>query len=116
MARETTRPIGRPVDDIAQVSTSGIYGNITDVHTLTPTLSLTGFLQYGSNRTGLAYSGSGDVLSVSVGLDKVFTSTLTGYIRYGGNFILGGSVFAAVGYEGLRGNENSITVGAVKRF
>lgn len=120
--RETTTPVGRQVGQFPPVSTSGVYGNITVTHELTPALTLTGFAQYGSNQTGLAQgafgrgNGAGQTVSVSVGLNRVFTDTLTGYVRFGGTYLVGGSAFAAAGYQGLGGSDTTFVVGALKRF
>ena len=46
----------------------------------------------------------------------MFTQTLTGYVRVGGTYVVGGSAYAATGYYGLSGDETDFTVGAVKRF
>ncbi len=112
---ETTSPVGRPVG-YAPASTSGTFGSLTDSHELTPVMSLNLFVQYGSNRTGLLREGSGDTVSVSVGLNRSFSPTLTGYVRAGGTYVVGGSAFAASGYQGLNGNDTTVIVGGVKRF
>ena len=118
--RETTEPVGRQVGGFASVSTSGLFLNISERHDLTPILSLTAFAQYGSNRTGLIQSGtgenSGDTVSVSAGVDRTFSPTLTGYLHVGGTFVISGSAFAASGYQGLNGNDATVIVGGVRRF
>ena len=124
--RETTNPVGRQVGGFAPVRTSGTFGSITEKHDLTPLLSLTGFVQYGTNSTGLRTGGlngaspgngdSGDTISVSIGLDRIFTETLTGYVRFGGTYVVGGSAFAASGFQGLSGNDTTFTIGGLKKF
>ncbi len=114
--RETTDPVGRRIAGIAPVSTSGLFGSITERHELTPIMSLSAYLQYGSNRTGLLNYDSGDTISVSLEVERVFTDTLTGYVRVGGTYLVGGSAFAASGYQGLDGNDTTVIVGVVKRF
>ena len=114
--RQTSDPVGLQVGGFAPVTTSGVYGNISELHQLTETLSLTGFLQYGSNRTGLVASGSGDTISVSAGIETSFPRRLTAYLRFGGTYTVGGSSFAATGYDGQSGNESTITIGALKKF
>ncbi len=117
--QETTDPVGRQVGPFTPVSTSGMFCSLTVVHELSPVLSLTGFVQYDRNRTGLVQGSAGDTgqtIAVSVGLDRTFTNTLTGYVRVGGTYVVGGSAFAAAGYQGLNGNDTTVLVGAVKRF
>ena len=115
LERETTSPIGRLVG-YAPVSTSGIFGSVTEHHELTPVMSLSVFVQYGSNRTGLLQAESGDTVSVSVGVDRSFSPTLTGYVRVGGTYVVSGSDFGALGYQGLNGDDTTVIVGGVKRF
>ena len=118
--RETTEPIGRETGGFSPVRTSGLFVNVSESHELTPVLGLTAFAQYGHNRTGLrevaAGPDSGDTVSASASLNRTFGSTLTGYINVGGTFVVGGSAFAASGYQGLNRNEATIIVGGVKRF
>ena len=120
LQRETSEPIGREVGGFAPVRTNGIFIDISEIHQLTPTLSFTAFAQYGHNRTGLnetiAGGNSGDTVSVSAGFNQTFSATLTGYITVGGTFVVGGSAFAASGYQGLNSNNATIIVGGVKRF
>jgi len=113
---ERSTPIGRQVGDLVPISTSGWFVSASDRHEITPTLSASVYVQYGVNRSGLAFEGSGDTLSFSASLDKIFTPTLSGYLRVGGTYVVGGNPYAAAGYEGLSGEETSVTVGAVKKF
>ena len=118
--RETTEPVGREVGSFAPVNTNGLFFNVSENHELTPLLGVTVFAQYGHNRTGLreiaTESDSGDTVSISAGLNRTFSSTLTGYINVGGTFVVGGSAFAASGYQGLNGSDATVIVGGVKRF
>jgi len=114
--QEHTTPVGHPVGELVPVTTSGWFVSGTERHEITPTLSAGAFLQYGHSSTGLVTYGSGDTVSFSVSLDKVFTQTLSGYVRVGGTYVLTGSVLGATGYENLTGDETDITVGAVKKF
>ncbi len=118
--RETTEPVGREVGGFAPVRTSGVFVNVSENHQLTPVLSFTAFAQYGRNRTGLneavAGGNSGDTVSVSAGFNRTFSQTLTAYITVGGTFVVGGSAFAASGYQGLNSNNATVIVGGVKRF
>ena len=113
---EHSSPVGRPVGTLTPLSSSGYFISGTERHMISPTLNASVFVEYGNNRTGIADLGSGDTVSFSVSLDKVFTQTLTGYVRVGGTYVVGGSAYAATGYYGLSGEETDITVGAVKRF
>ncbi len=114
--RQTSDPVGRQVSDLAPVTTSGIFASISERHQLTDTLSLTGFLQYGSNRTGLVATGDGDTISVSAGVEKTFPRQISAYLRFGGTYTVGGSGFAATGYYGQSPDESTVTIGAVKTF
>ena len=114
--RQTSDPVGRQVGGLAEVTTSGIFASISERHLLSETVSLTGFLQYGNNQTGLAASGNGDVVSVSAGIEKSFPRQVSAYLRYGGSYTIGGSSFAATGYAGQSPDESTITIGAVKKF
>ena len=114
--RETTTPVGRQVGVLAQISTSGIFGNVSERHQLTDTLDLTCFVQYGSSRTGLVAESSGDEVSVSVGIEKAFPRQLSAYLRFGGNYYVSGSAVAAAGLRGLSGDQSDVIIGAVKRF
>ncbi len=120
LQRETTRPIGQTPGQTAQgqavTSTSGIFGSVSERHDLTPTLSLSVFLQYGSNRTGLADAGSGETLSVAASLEKTFSERLSGFLRFGGSYLVGGSEVAAIGIEGVKPDQNTFAVGVVRRF
>lgn len=119
VSQQTTDPVGRQVGQFAQVSTRGAFGSVSLSHELSPILSVTGFVEYGSNHTGLARVGtasSGQTVSVAAGLNCVFTQTLSGYLRFGGTYLAGGSAFASSGAQGLGGGETTVTLGAVKRF
>jgi uncharacterized protein (PEP-CTERM system associated) len=113
---EHTSPVGHPVGTLEPLTTSGWFVSGSERHEISPTLSAQLFAQYGQNTTGLTNLGSGDTVSFSVSLDKVFTQTLTGYVRVGGTYVVGGSAYAAAGYYGLSGDETDVTVGIVKRF
>ena len=113
---EHTSPVGHPLGTLLPLSTTGWFIAGSERHEISPTLSASAYAEYGQNKTGLTDLGSGDTVSFSVSLDKVFTQTLTGYIRVGGTYIVGGSAYAATGYYGLSGSETDVTVGIVKRF
>jgi uncharacterized protein (PEP-CTERM system associated) len=113
---EHTSPVGHPVGTLLPLTTSGYFVSASERHEISPTLSASAFVEYGHNNTGLTNLGSGDTVSFSVSLDKVFTQTLTGYVRVGGTYVVSGSAYGAAGYYGLSGNETDFTVGAVKRF
>jgi uncharacterized protein (PEP-CTERM system associated) len=113
---ESTKPVGHPVGTLLPLSTTGWFVAASERHEISPTLSASAYVQYGKNTTGLTSLGSGDTVSFSASLDKVFSQTLTGYVRVGGTYIVGGSAFAATGYYGLSGDETDATVGIVKRF
>ncbi len=114
--RETTTPVGRQVGPFAPVTTSGIFGSVTETHLLNDTLSLTGSLQYGSNQNGLVASGAGDTLSVTAGLNKTFARAITGYLRFVGSYYVSGSSFAATGFGSQSTDQSTITIGALKTF
>ncbi len=114
--RQTSDPVGRQVGALAPVTTSGIFASISERHQLTETLTLTGFLQYGSNQTGLTGSDDGDTVSVSAGIEKSFPRRITAYLRFGGTYTVGGNTFAATGFNGQSPNESTITIGALKTF
>jgi len=120
LQRETTRPVGRTPGETApgqtEFSTSGIFGSVTERHDLTPTLSVSLFLQYGSNDTGLTYQGSGQTLSASVSIDKALSERLRGFMRFGGSYLLGGSEVAAVGTQTVKPDENTFTLGIIRTF
>ena len=119
VSQQMTTPVGRQVGQVAQVATRGVFGSVSLSHDLSPVLSLSGFLQYGSNRDGVSRLGAaseGQTVSVFAGLSRVFTNTLTGYLRFGGTYPVSGSSFAASGTQGLGGGETTVTLGAVKRF
>jgi uncharacterized protein (PEP-CTERM system associated) len=113
---EHTSPVGHPLDGLVPVTTEGWFVSGVERHQITPTLSAGAFVQYGSSRTGLVDYGSGDTISFSLSLDKIFTQTLTGYVRVGGTYVVSGSILGETGYENLSGSETDVTVGAVKRF
>jgi uncharacterized protein (PEP-CTERM system associated) len=117
--RQTTDPVGRQVGTIAPISTSGTFASLSETHELTPLMSLGAYVQFGSNSTGLRQGGgagqSGRTVSFSVSLNRTFSETLSGYVRVGGSYTVGGSQFAATGYQG-GGDDTTATVGALKRF
>ncbi len=113
---EQSTPVGHPLADLVPVTTQGWFVAGTERHQISPTLSAGAFIQYGNNRTGLVDYGSGDTVSFSLSLDKIFTKTLTGYVRVGGTYVVSGSILGATGYENFSGEETDVTVGAVKRF
>ncbi len=113
---EHTSPVGHALGTLTPLTTSGWYISGSERHDISPTLSASLFVQYGQNTTGLSSFDNGDTVSFSASLDKIFTQTLTGYVRVGGTYVVGGNAYAAAGFYGLSGNETDITVGAVKRF
>ena len=110
---ETTTPVGRSFFGIVPASTQGEFVSISERHELSDTLALTGFIQYGSSRSGLLYSGTADSISVSAGIEKTFIHGLSAYLRYGGSYYLSGDTFGAFGQSG---NVSTVIVGALKRF
>ena len=114
--RQTSNPVGRQVGTLAPVTTSGIFASISERHQLTETISLTGFLQYGNNQTGLVGSDDGDTISVAAGIEKSFPRQISAYLRFGGSYTVGGSSFAATGFNGQSPDESTITIGALKKF
>ncbi len=114
--RQTSDPVGRQVSVLAPVTTSGIFASLSERHQLSETVSLTGYLQYGSNQTGLVASDNGDTVSISAGVEKSFPRQISAYLRFGGTYTVGGSSFAATGYDGQSPNESTLTIGALKRF
>ncbi len=113
---ERTTPVGRPIDGLLPISTEGWFVSGSERHELTPTLSLSAYLQYGENRIAVLDAGTGNTLSFALSLDKIFTETLSGYLRVSGSYVIGGSAFGATGVEGTGGEETSVTVGGVKKF
>jgi uncharacterized protein (PEP-CTERM system associated) len=120
LQRETTRPVGRTTGQTEQastpLSTSGIFGSVSERHDLTPTLSLSVFVQYGTNSTGVAEQGSGQTLSVSASVEKAFNDRLSGFLRFGGSYLVGGSEEAALGTQGYRPDQTNVTAGVIRKF
>ena len=119
VSQQTTTPVGRQLGQFAQVSTNGLFGSASLSRQLTPDLSLSGYVQYGRNNDGLVRgntAGSGQTVSVSVAVNRVFTRTLSGYVQFGGTYLVGGSSFGASGEQGLGNGQTTVTLGAVKRF
>ena len=115
--RETSDPVGRQVSFIPPVTTSGIFGSVSETHQLSDTLNLTGFLQYGSNRTGLVASGSGDTVSVSAGIEKSFPRAISAYLRSPAaatRWAVGPLLALAI--PGRAATRSTFTIGALKTF
>jgi uncharacterized protein (PEP-CTERM system associated) len=113
---ERTTPVGHPFGGLLPVSTNGYFISGVERHQISPSLSLGAFVEYGHNSTGLADYGTGDTISFSLSLDKLFTQTLSGYARVGGTYTVGGTIYSGSNTYGYQGTETDVTIGAVKRF
>jgi uncharacterized protein (PEP-CTERM system associated) len=113
---ERTTPVGHPLGALLPVTTNGYFISGVERHQISPSLSLGAFIQYGHNSTGLVAYGTGDTVSFSLSLDKLFTQTLSGYVRVGGSYAVGGTIYDGINTYGYNGTQTDVTVGAVKRF
>ncbi len=122
--RETTTQVGVPVFNGiglpalagVNIQTSGTFGSINEIHMLTPTITLNGYLQYGSNQSGAAGGDAGDTVSFSAGVDKSFRQNIGAYLRLNGTYFVSGSALGAAGTRGLSGDQTNVIVGVRKTF
>ncbi len=122
--RETTMQVGVPVFNgfgvpflnSANIQTNGTFGSVNEVHLLTPTITLNGYVQYGSNQSGAAGNASGDTVSFSAGVDKSFQQNIGAYLRFNGTYFVGGSAVGAAGTRGLSGDQTNVVLGVRKTF
>ncbi len=77
-------------------SNKGIYGSINWSHSLSPTLSLSSFAQYGVREAQQA--GTERVFTGSISLAKALSETLSAQLRYSYNRTSGGQGFATQGF------------------
>ncbi len=109
---EHTTPVGLALYGTA--SSDGFFVSLGATRSLSPRWTIDGFVQYGSNRVALIDSTTSDIITVSLGATRIFTPTLSAYIRYTGTFVLSGDTNRA--FFGDYGNQNAITIGALKKF
>jgi uncharacterized protein (PEP-CTERM system associated) len=113
---ERSTPVGHPFGGLLPVTTNGYFISGVERHQISPSLSVGAFVQYGHNSTGLVNYGTGDTISFSLSLDKLFTQTLSGYVRVGGTYTVGGTLYDGINTYGYSGTQTNVTVGAIKRF
>ncbi len=116
LQHEISTPLQQLLDGLASFETGGTFGSISERHDLTPTLSLSAYLQYGSSRTGPGPLGQGELVSVSATLNKNFSDKLSAYLRVSGYYTVAGSPYAALLSQGLTGNQTNVVAGVVRRF
>ncbi len=101
----------RQAEQVTTGTGHNYFANATWNHDLQPTLASNITLGYARTSAALTtVTNTGSVL-VGAGLTKSFTDTLTGSVRYAGNFQIGGGT----GFDGYR-NNNSFTISLTKKF
>jgi uncharacterized protein (PEP-CTERM system associated) len=109
---EHTTPVGRSLYGTAP--SEGVFVSLGATRALSPQWTVDGFVQYGSNRVALKNAQAADTITVSAALTRVFSPSLSAYIRFTGTYTLSGINNGA--YYGGYGNQNTITIGALKKF
>jgi uncharacterized protein (PEP-CTERM system associated) len=108
---EHTTPVGRSLYGTA--SSDGVFVSLGATRSLSPEWTVDGFVQYGSNRVALKNAETADTITVSASVTRNFSKSLSAYIRFTGTYTLSGNNGV---YYGSYGNQNTITIGALKRF
>jgi len=108
---EHTSPVGRSLYGTA--SSDGKFLSLAVSRALSSQWTVDGFVEYGSNRVALRDAQTADSVTVSAALTRVFSPSLSAYIRFTGTYTLSGENGAVYGGYG---NQNTITIGALKRF
>jgi uncharacterized protein (PEP-CTERM system associated) len=109
---EHTTPVGRSLYGTA--SSEGVFVSLGATRSLSPEWTVDGFVQYGSNRVALKNAQNANTITVSASLTRNFSKSLSAYIRFTGTYTLSGNTDGL--YYGSYGNQNTITIGALKRF
>ena len=109
---ERTTPVGRVF--FGNESSDGVFVSLGATRSLSPQWSIDGFVQYGSNRIAFPGAITTDSITVSAGVTRTFSPSLSAYLRFAGTYVLSGENNA--GFFGNYGNQNTITIGALKRF
>jgi uncharacterized protein (PEP-CTERM system associated) len=109
---EHTSPVGRSLYGTA--SSEGVFISLAASRSLSPQWSVDGFVQYGSNRVALPGAETADTITVSAAVTRIFSPSLSAYLRFTGTYTLSGDNFGV--YYGNYGNQNTVTIGALKRF
>jgi uncharacterized protein (PEP-CTERM system associated) len=109
---EHTTPVGRSLYGTA--SSEGVFVSLGATRSLSPEWTVDGFVQYGSNRVALKNAENANTITVSASVTRNFSKSLSAYIRFTGTYTLSGSSDGL--YYGSYGNQNTITIGALKRF
>lgn len=117
--------IGGTAAAATAASTSGVYGTLSWEHELSPAMTSSASLSYGvddnGNLVGTGASGSQRTVQTTLGLNYVFTETLTGNARYlftdrsGGTGQANAGPFG-YGRVGQNLTENLLLVGLRKSF
>ena len=110
---EHTTPVGRSV--YGEYSSDGIYLSLAASRSLSPQWSIDGFIQYGSNRIAFPGAVTTDSITVSAGVTRIFSPSLSAYLRFTGTYTLNNQDNLGY-YYGNYGNQNTITVGVLKKF
>jgi uncharacterized protein (PEP-CTERM system associated) len=110
---EHTTPVGRSLYGTA--SSEGVFISLAASRTLSPQWSIDGFAQYGSDRVALNGASTIDSVTVSLGVTRNFGHSLSAYLRFTGTYNLSGANNQGI-YYGTYGNQNTVTIGALKRF
>jgi len=109
---EHTTPVGKSLYGTA--SSEGEFLSLAATRALSSKWTVDGFVQYGSNRVALKDAQSADTITVSAALTRIFSPSLSAYIRFTGTYTLSGNNDGV--YYGAYGNQNTITIGALKKF
>jgi uncharacterized protein (PEP-CTERM system associated) len=109
---EHTTPVGRSLYGTA--SSEGVFVSLGATRSLSPEWTVDGFVQYGSNRVALKNAENANTITVSASVTRNFSKSLSAYIRFTGTYTLSGNTDGL--YYGSYGNQNTITIGALKRF
>jgi uncharacterized protein (PEP-CTERM system associated) len=109
---EHTTPVGRSIYGTA--SSEGVFVSLGATRSLSPQWSIDGFVQYGSNRVAINDAQTVDTITVSAAVTRIFSPSLSAYLRFTGTYTLSGN--SGLVYYGAYGNQNTVTIGALKRF
>lgn len=109
---EHTSPVGRSLYGTA--SSEGEFVSLAARRALSSQWTVDGFVEYGSNRIALRDAQTEDTITVSAAVTRVFSPSLSAYLRFTGTYTLSGENGGI--YYGGYGNQNTITIGALKRF
>ena len=112
---ERLSPLGRRLPaPYSQAPSSALFATLGWTHQLGPKWTFESSLQFGTSRLSVGGNASADTVAVSLGIDRKFTASLSGYARFQGTYSLS-SYGGTAGSAGQQ-DQDAVVVGVLKRF